>query len=198
MVAGAGVRTLGIIIVALMLTGTAVAGPLEDAADAYEHGDYSTALTLWRPLADQGDAQAQYNLGRMYDYGWGVSPDLVQAAHWYRLSADQGNGGAQYSLAFRYFLGRDYAEAAKWYRVVAEQGNALAQAFLGTMCANGQGVPQDYVEAYKWNNLAASRFSASEKDFRDIALRNRDRIATKMTPEQIAEAQKLASEWTAK
>ena len=195
-------RTLGSLFIALLLCGTAVAGPLEDAGAAYERGDYATALTLWRPLADQGDAHAQYNLGRMYDDGRGVPPDAAQAVKWYRLAAEQGDGSAQYSLALKCFLGlgvaQNYMEAARWYRLAAEQGDALAQAFLGTMYANGQGVPQDYVEAHKWHNLAASRFPASEKGFHDIAVRNRDRVATMMTPAQIAEAQKLVREWKPK
>jgi TPR repeat protein len=66
------------------------------------------------------------------------------------------------------------------------------------MYAKGEGVPQDYVQAHKWFNLAASRFPASEKENRDKAVENRDRIAAKMTPAQIAEAQKLAREWKPK
>jgi uncharacterized protein len=66
------------------------------------------------------------------------------------------------------------------------------------MYDEGRGVPQDYVQAHKWYNLAASRFPTSAKEFRDRAVGNRDAIAAKMTPAQIAEAQKLAREWKPK
>jgi TPR repeat protein len=67
------------IVLILMLTGGAAAGPHEDGVAAHERGDYATALRLWRPLAEQGKANAQYNLGVMYDKGQGVTQDYVQA-----------------------------------------------------------------------------------------------------------------------
>ncbi len=91
---------------------------------------------------------------------------------------------------------QDYAEAVGWYRKAAEQGVAVAQRSLGAMYYNGEGVPQDYVQAHMWFNLAASSFPSGEK--RDTAVKNRDIVAEKMTPAQIAEAQKLAREWKAK
>ncbi len=93
---------------------------------------------------------------------------------------------------------QDYAEAVKWLRLAVEQGNAVAQYSLGVMYDNGQGVPQDYVQAHMWFNLAASRFSASETKGRDLAVKNRDIVASRMTPAQIAEAQRLAREWKPK
>ncbi len=86
---------------------------------------------------------------------------------------------------------QDYAEAAKWYRMAAEQGHAGAQFVLGSMYANGQGVPQDYVAAHMWFDLSAAR--GDEK-----ALAVRDTVAGHMTSDQIAEAQRLAREWTEK
>jgi TPR repeat protein len=66
------------------------AGPREDAATAYQRGDYGVAFRLWRPLAEQGDARAQAELGWMYNTGEGVAQNRVQAASWYRKAADQG------------------------------------------------------------------------------------------------------------
>jgi TPR repeat protein len=83
---------------------------------------------------------------------------------------------------------QDYAAAVGWYRKAAEQGEAYAQYNLGVMYDNGRGVPQDYVHAHKWFNLAATSGNK-------IATKNRNIIAKKMTPAQIAEAQKLAREW---
>ena len=170
----------------------AVAGPFEDGVAAHNRADYGTALRLWRPLADQGDASAQYNLGLMYAEGQGVPQDYAAAMSWYRKAAEQGNAGAQYNLGYMYNNGlgvpQDYAAAAAWYRKAADQGQARAQTNLGLMYAEGQGVPQDYVQAHMWWNLAAAQNNAS-------GVKNRDIVAKKMTPAQIAEAQKLAREW---
>ena len=96
-----------------------------------------------------------------------------------------------------YYEGRgvpqDYAEALKWFRLAAAQGDALAQYHLGLMYAKGYGVPQDHIEAHKWFTLAAA--SSTSKPNRDRAVEARDKLAARMTPAQLAEAQKLAREW---
>jgi uncharacterized protein len=79
------------IMTALVVGNTAVAGPVEDAAAAYKRGDYATAMRLFRPLADEGDASAQVVLGFMYKRGQGVPQDFAAAVRWYRLAADQGD-----------------------------------------------------------------------------------------------------------
>ena len=161
--------------------------------------DYAEAVKWYRKAADQGTVGAQFNLGLMYSAGQGVPQDDAEAVKWYRKAADQGNANAQFGLGLMYGDGwgvpQDYAEAVKWYRKAADQGSGWAQNNLGTMYSAGQGVPQDYVQAHIWFNLAASRSPASEKDGRDRAVKNRDTIAAKMTPTQVAEAQKLAREW---
>ena len=86
---------------------------------------------------------------------------------------------------------QDYAEALHWYRKAAEQGDANAQINLGFMYNNGRGVPQNLVQAYMWYKLSADQGN-------EMALQNLNRTATKMTPAQIAEAQKLAREWKPK
>ncbi len=154
-----------------------------------------TALREWRPLAEQGNAKAQYNLGVMYDNGQGVPQDYAKAVEWYRKAAEQGYADAQYNLGHMYDKGegvtQDYAKAMGWYRKAAEQGDADAQHNLGVMYGNGQGVPQDYAQAHMWYNLAASKFPPGED--RDKVVKNRDHVASKMTPAQ--KAQKLAREW---
>ena len=178
----------------LASVGPATAGPLEDAIAAYQAGDYATALKLWTPLAEQGDAFAQGLLGLMYFNGEGVPQDYVEAVRWLRLSAEQGLAAAQFELGAMYEFGwgvpQDYVEAVRWLRLSAEQGNARAQSNLGAMYGNGEGVPQDYVQAHMWFNLAAAQGNAD-------AAKNRDITAKMMTPAQIAEAQKLAREWIA-
>ena len=178
------------------------AGPFEDAVSALERGDHATAMRLFRPLADQGLAEAQNNLGFLYHQGQGVPQDYAEAMRWYRKAADQRLAAAQNSLGVMYEKGRgvpqDNGEALKWYHRAASQGLAQAQYNLGVMYEKGEGVPQDYVQAHKWSNLAASRFPVSEAENRDKAVKNRDIVAAKMTPAQIAEALRLAREWKPK
>ena len=114
--------------------------------------------------------------------------------------ARQGLADAQTRLGVMYRNGygvpQDYAEAVRWYRKAAEQGDAGGQLDLGFMYGAGWGVPQDYVQAHMWSNLAVSRFAPGLD--RDMAVLNRDILAAKMTPAQIAEAQRLAREWEPK
>jgi clan AA aspartic protease (TIGR02281 family) len=157
--------------------------------------DYTAAVSWYRKAANQGYAAAQYSLGFMYDKGQGVPQDYASAVSWYRKAADQGDGNAQLNLGFLYTTGQgvpqDYASAVSWYRKAADQGDASAQYNLGLMYANGQGAPQDDVSAHMWFNLLAARGS---KD----ATKNRDVLAARMHPAQIAEAQKRAHEWRPK
>ncbi len=176
------------------LTAPARAG-IDEGLAAYERGDYATALQEWAPLANQGDAEAQYFLGHMYVEGQGVPRQYGKAAVWIRQAAEQGNGYGQFALGYLYDKGtgvaQDDAEAARWYRKSAEQGNTVAQNNLGIMYEHGRGVPQDYVRAYLWYDLSVSLPGAD----RSKAVRNLDEIARKMTPAEIAEAQRLALEW---
>ena len=114
------------------------AGPYEDGLAAYEHGDYATALKLWRPLAEQGDANAQANLGELFANGLGVPQNYAEAVNWWRKAAEQGHAVAQSNLGLMYDNGlgvaQDQAEAVKWYRKAAERGYAGAQFNLGVMC----------------------------------------------------------------
>src|SRR5450759_1722680 len=137
-------HALAAIILVLSFSTPVTAGPVEDAAAALGRGDYATALRLIRPLADQRDAYAQYNLGLMYANGQGVPQDYAEAVRWYRKAADQGLASAQFNLGLRYANGQGVpqndAEAVRWYRKAADQDYATAQNNLGLMCANGQGV----------------------------------------------------------
>ena len=120
-------------------------GDFQKGADAYLKGDYATALREWDPLANQGDAQAQFQLGWMYSKGEGVSEDDQEAVKWYRLAAEQRHAHAQYNLGLMYDSGwgvpKDDKEAVKWFRRAAEMGFAEAQHNLGVMYQKGRGVP---------------------------------------------------------
>ena len=152
--------------------------------------------SLWACEA-RGNAEAQNDVGFLYYTGQGVPQDYAEAARWYRLAADQGLAEAQYNLGLMYAEGegvpRDDAEAVRWYRLAADQGDAEAQKNLGLMYGLGQGVPQDRVAGHMWLSLAAAQASAEE---RDEYVKERDNVAARMTPEQIAEAQRRAREWT--
>lgn len=142
--------------------------------------------------AEQGQAESQYGLAWAYRRGVVIPQDYAKAVNWYRRAAEQGHAGAQYELGDVYHHGegvlQDYAEAAKWYRKAAEQGHADAQYNLGVLCCRAQGVPPDYVQAHMWMDLAAS---AATGDDRNTYSSGRDAVDDKMTPQQIAEAQRL-------
>ena len=160
--------------------------------EAYFRSDYAEAVRWFRLAADQGDAEAQTRLGYMYLAGEGVPQNDVEAVRYYRLAADQGDAGAQAGLGHMYYIGtgvpQDVVEAVRWWRMAADQGDADGQFHLGAMYEAGEGVPQDYVEAYKWFSLAAAGGVTSAVEVRDM-------IIVRMTPAQIAEGQRLASEW---
>ncbi len=182
-------------VVVVLVAAPACTDDYETGVEAYQRGDYATALTEFRPLAQQGDARAQYNLGVIYSKGQGVPQDYAEALHWYRQAAEQGDASGQFGLGGMYLDGRgvprDYAEAVRWYRQAAEQGDARAKFNLSVMYRWGRGVPMDDVQAHMWLSLAASQ---GEKR----APKRRDRLAKKMTPAKLAEAQRLAREWKPK
>jgi TPR repeat protein len=112
---------------ALALIAPASAGPPEDGEAAYRIGDFAAAMAFLRPLAEQGDAKAQFQLGRMYAFGQGVGRDPAEAIAWYRRAAEQGNADAEYVLAVMVEDGaasspRDAAEARAWLRQAAAGG----------------------------------------------------------------------------
>ena len=167
-----------------------VYGDSQAGFDAANRGDFATALREWKPLAEAGDANAQYNLGVMYSKGEGVLQDYKEAVKWYLLAAEQGDANAQFNLGVMYRKGegvlQDDKEAAKWYLLAAEQGYASAQYNLGLMYAKGEGVLQDDVKAHMWWNIAASLGG------HETAAENRGIIEKRMTPSQREKAQEMA------
>ena len=158
---------------------------------AYHSGDYKTALNEFKPLAQQGHSDAQYNLGYMYLYGQSVLQSDKEAVKWYRLAAQQGHSDAQKDLAFMYRYGdrvlQSDKEAVKWYRLAAEQGDADAQNNLAIMYDNGKGVLQNYILGHMWFNLAAYNGRSNATLLLTV-------IADNMDSTQIYEAQKLAQQ----
>jgi TPR repeat protein len=185
-----------ILTLALLLGANTVVGAsdYDDGVEAYDHKDYATAVTLFKRAAEQGSTSAQYNLGVAYDQAQGVAQDYPQAAHWYTKAAEAGDTRAQYNLGLMYSYGhgvaQDYPQAAHWYTKAAEAGDTRAQYNLGLMYYSGTGVPQDFVLAHMWTNLAAVK--------NNNYVKARGAVEINMTPSQIAEAQRLAREWTPK
>lgn len=146
-----------------------------------------------RRRAEQGDADAQALLAVVYYNGRGVEVDHEEAVRWARLAADQGNARGQSMLAAAYFNGlgveQDYAEAARWAQPAAEAGRTGAQVILGTLYRHGNGVAQDYISAYVWLSIAASNSGVAG------AGGLIDRLASRMTPEQLEEARARVREW---
>ena len=160
--------------------------------------DYAQAAQWYQKAAAQGHAMAQVRLGTLYDFGLGVPQDYVQARQWYQKAATQGLAAAQFHLGVLHLVGggvpQDYAQAAKWFDKAATQGNAEAQWALGNQYARGMGVPQDNVLSYMWYSLAVQGDLGSRHSINETL----ERLQKIMTPAQIAEAQKLAREWTPK
>ena len=173
------------IISVVMLATSAFAQDFQKGFEAYNAGDYATALQEWRPLAEQGVANAQYNLGVMYDNGEGVPQDYAEAVKWYLLSAEQGYAPAQKSLGDIFLFGRgvvnDYSKATKWYRLAAEQNHASAQKSLGANYEYGLGVPQNNVKAYMWYVIASLNGNQTAGEYLG-------QIKVSMTAEEISKA----------
>jgi len=97
----------------------------DEAVAAYQRGDYATAIRKFRPLAEQGNAEAQFNLGIMYDNGQGFPRDDAEAVKWWRKAAEQGNASAQFNLGFMYYDGlgvpQDYVQAHMWFNLAASR-----------------------------------------------------------------------------
>jgi len=109
----------------------------------------------------------------------------------------QGDRDAQFDLGKNYETGRiglkkDFGEAEYWYRKAAEQGEPFAQASLGILYGFGKGVPQDLVQAYMWYELSVEGTTGGD---RVSVVEMRDDLASKLTPQQLDEARRLAKEW---
>ena len=158
---------------------------------AASHAADAPPFAETRTKAEQGLAEAQSNLGLMYVKGQGVTRDYAEAVKWYRKAAEQGLAEAQYNLGQMYYKGqgvtRDYAEAVKWFRKAAEQGLAAAQYNLGVMYRKGEGVTRDYEKAYIWFARAAAQGHEDASKTLNITEKT-------LTPEQLARAQKAASQ----
>ena len=170
-------------------------GRLEEAVAAFREA-----------LALQPDyPEAQFNLAQLVDGGRGVAADPVEAARLYRAAAEMGHAGAQVNLGRMYRDGRGVArddrQAVRWYRRAAELGQPIAQFNLAQMYAAGDGVRQDDAAAYMWYSIAAARLAPDRREAsvsaRARAIDARDAVARRMSPDDIAAAERQARGWQA-
>jgi uncharacterized protein len=135
---------------AALLAAPAIAqeDPVKVGVDAWNRGDYRTAVDRWRSAAVSGNADAQFNLGQAYKLGRGVPADLGQAEEWYRKAAIQGHPQAEDNYGLALFQNGKRTEAVQWLTRSATRGEPRAQFVLGTMYFNGDAVQRDWVRAY--------------------------------------------------
>jgi len=153
-----------LLVVSVWLCSTAAVAGLKEGYEALSRKDYVTAANEYRPLAERGDAEAQYRIGRMYEFGNGYPQDKAQGIAWIRKAAAQGHADAEQELGVIYATGdgvkQDSVQAVAWFRKAAEQGEATAQYNLGLLYAKGQGVARDYAQAVDWWRKSASQGNA--------------------------------------
>jgi hypothetical protein len=143
-----------------------------------------------RPIAEQGSAEDQYQLGLRYEQAMPLDPK--EAVYWYRTAAIQRHADALYRLCVLSDLGRglpqDFHEALRWCRLAVEQGHSQAMFMMATYYDRGRAVPRDVVQAHRWYNLASAYGNYEGAKWRD-------RLALDMNSGQLAEAQLLARNW---
>jgi TPR repeat protein len=177
----------------LLWSGLSAAADLESAKRAYEQKDYAAAAKEFTVLAEQGNADAELTIGKMYLMGQGVKQDHDQAIKWLKAAAAQGSADAQFFLGAMYLLPqKDISEGVRLLRLSAEQGMQDAQYLLGKTYMQGvKELPRDPVQGDMWLRLAAKENKKFYEDERDAAERQ-------MTPDQVAKGNALAAAWKPK
>lgn len=165
-------RLLSIMLVTFAFAATpALAEPLADALRAIESGRHKQAVQMLTPLANSGNALAQYRLGMLYYNGQGVGEDEKLAIYWWKKAAAQGNVESMFQLGSAFLFGSQTAkfvpdpdrEAAMWYFQAASAGHAEAQYHLGLLFLAGKGVVESRQEAARWMQKAATQGHAEAK-----------------------------------
>lgn len=125
--------------------------------DAWQRADYSGAVAIWRPLAEKGDADAEFNLGQAYRLGRGAPTNLAAAKTWFERAANQGHVDAETTLGLLLFQNGDQPEGLNWLKKAAQQGEPRALLVYGTALVNGDSVTQDPVLGYAYVSRAAAQ-----------------------------------------
>ena len=179
-------------VLSLILSPISWSADIAKGQEAYNAGDYQTAIAEWQPLAEGGHAAGQFGMGLLHANGFGVTLDDAQALRWYQLAADQNHADAQCNIAIMYANGwgvpQSDEEAFKWYSLAADQGVTAAQIAVGKMYVGGYGAAQDNVQAHKWFSIATELGDYN-------AASRRDELAARMSADEVAEASLLAKTW---
>lgn len=130
---------------------------VKTGVEAWQRGDFSGAIREWRPLADKGNPDAQFNMGQAYRLGRGAPADLRIAGSWYQKAAAQGHEQAQANYGVILYESGRRAESMTWIRKAAARGDARAQYILGIELSNGDLVKRDFAQAYGFMTRAASQ-----------------------------------------
>ena len=175
--------------------------------------DYESDPKRWQPLAEVGDATAQFHLGSYYergveadfktaargynlaeDYldGSGVKRDVAESRHWFAVAAEAGYAPAQYKMGWFYSSAedtpQDLKKAAHWFRLAAEQAEPLAIYALGVMAASGEGLPKDTITAFAYLTVSAQYGY-------ELALQARAQLQKAMTADEVRRGRELAGRW---
>jgi TPR repeat protein len=185
------VKRIAVLATALMALTVPVWGNYDTGWYAYTAGDFVLAHGEWLPLAKDGDARAQYQLGVMYQRGEGVDADTTEAVSWYSLVAEQGYAPSKISLARMSYTGigvaHDHDKAAQLAEHTAKFGNTEAQFFLGALYHRGHGVHVDLIKSHMWLSLAAMRGSKLARERLAV-------VKSLMTKAEIATAEDMRQE----
>lgn len=150
-----------LLVISLGLANIVHAAALEDGHTAYDAKHYKQAYTLWKPLADQGNADAQYNLGLLFMNGLGVKKDERMALMWFIRAGQQGLADAQYNAGVMFYLGKgvypSYITAVKWWKLAAAKNHPNAENNLAVMYAFGYGVAKEPDKAIQLWTAAAEQ-----------------------------------------
>jgi cell division septation protein DedD len=151
---------------ALLLAGpTAIpAQSVKAGIEAWQRADYAGAVAIWRPLAEEGDPDAAFNLGQAYRLGRGVPTNLAAAKTWFERAAEKGHVDAQTTLGLLLFQNGDQGAGLRWLKNAAEKGEPRALLVYGTALVNGDGVTQDPVLGYAYVSRAAAQGLAPAKE----------------------------------
>lgn len=188
---------IGLCAIAVLVASCSTAQPLPGSGEGQAHQlrreAASSPVQGLRLMAEQGNAEAQFNLGLMYDRGRGVLKDKREAIRWYRAAAGQGDTFAQNALGDNYWEGtgvpKDDTEAVRWWRFAAGKGFVPAQHSLGKILSGGgQGVRPAKVQAYMWLALSAAQGDQE-------AGRQRDILSKQLMPAEIMHAKQLVDQW---
>jgi hypothetical protein len=132
--------------------------------EAWQKADYSAAVAIWRPLAEKGDPDAQFNLGQAYRLGRGVPINLAAAQSWFERAADKGHVDAETTLGLLLFQNGNHIGGLRWLKAASDQGEPRAMLVYGTALFNGDGAPQDPILGYALVSRAAAQGLQAAKE----------------------------------